>query len=331
MNALGVSQTIPFPGNLGLRSDAALGNAQAMAEMARMRERDLVAAVKKTYFEYFALVRELEVHREHVKILDDFEKVSDARFRTGSVPQQDVLKPQVELVMLHNDVLSIEQRIGSAKAALNALLHRPPEAPLGPPKDLAPADERFDLRELSARALEARPEVRAAAAKTRGARAALDLAERESVLPDFSVGLEYMQVPGGDDAWGGMFSINLPWFTGKRAAEARMKGHVLRAEEIALEAARSQVLYEVRDAWLRVEAARLSLRLVVGELLPKSRQSVEVSRAGYEKDKASILDLLDGERSLRDVRLKHHQAAAQYEAAVADLERAVGTDLRRKP
>ena len=64
---------------------------------------------------------------------------------------------------------------------------------------------------------------------------------------------------------------------------------------------------------------------------PVTAQTVEVSRASYEKDKSSFLDLLDAERSLRDVRLKNIQAVTQYESAVADLERAVGADLRRKP
>ena len=41
---------------------------------------------------------------------------------------------------------------------------------------------------------------------------------------------------------------------------------------------------------------------VPAELLPKTAQTVEVSRASYEKDKSSFLDLLDSERSLRDVR-----------------------------
>ena len=58
---------------------------------------------------------------------------------------------------------------------------------------------------------------------------------------------------------------------------------------------------------------------------------MEVSRAAYEKDKTSFLDLLDAERSLRDMKLKYIQAVTQYESASADLERAVGSDLRRKP
>jgi outer membrane protein TolC len=58
---------------------------------------------------------------------------------------------------------------------------------------------------------------------------------------------------------------------------------------------------------------------------------VEVSRTAYEKDKSSFLELLDAERSLRDIRLKSILSLTQYEGAVADLEKAVGEDLRRKP
>jgi outer membrane protein TolC len=330
-NMLSLTQSIPFPGNLGLREEAAFREAESLYQTYRERERDLEARLKKAYFEYFALVKELEVHREHVRILEDFEKVSDVKFRTGAASQQDVLKPQVEAVLLHNDVLSIEQKLGSARAEINVILHRPADAPLGEPREPVPVEESFDVKDLAAKALAARPEVRAAELRVRSSRAGLRLAERESVLPDFTVEFGAMQMPEEPDGWAGMFGINLPWLTGKKRAEARRMGHVLRAEEAALEGVRGRVLFEVRDAGLRVDAAARSLALFRRELLPKSAQGVEVSRAGYEKDKATVLDLLDAERSLRDVKLKYYQAVARYESAVADLERAAGLDLRRTP
>ena len=330
-NKIGLSQPLPFPGNLSLRSEAALREAEGMREMVRERERDVVARVKRAYFEYASLSKELEIHREHVKILEGFEKVSDIKFRNGSGSQQDVLRPQVEQVMLHNDVFMIEQRIGSTQAAINQLLHRPAAAPLGPPREILPVEESFDLADLTARALAGRPEVLAAEFRVKASRAAHTLADREATWPDFSVGIEYMQVPDGLDGYGAMVSINLPWFTGKKSAEVRRTDRLLRADEAAVETVRARVQFEVRDAWLRAESARKSLALYRGELLPKSAQGVEVSRTSYEKDKASFLDLLDSERSLRDVKLRYTQGLAQVESAVADLERATGSDLRRKP
>jgi outer membrane protein TolC len=329
--ALALEQKLPAFGALGLRAEGAFRDAQAMALMMRERERDVIARVKKAWVEYASMTRHLEIHREHVAILEELEKISGAKFRTGAVSQQDVLKPQVELVTLLNELILDEQKILSAKAAINALLDRPADAPLGAPAELAAPGEALDAAALQARAQAERPEVRAAELRAKGTAARLAAAEREAAWPELSVEVEAMQRPGEEDSWAGMLAVSLPWFTGKRSAEARMLRESLRADEIAAGAARTRAQWEVREAHLRVEAARKSAALFKGELVPKSRQSVEVSRASYEKDKATFLDLLDAERSLRDVKLDHTRALADYASALADLERAVGADLRRKP
>jgi cobalt-zinc-cadmium efflux system outer membrane protein len=330
-NMLGLRQNFPFPGNLSLKSEAALRDAESMYQMYRDRRQDVVARLKKTYFDYYSMAKEIEIHLEHVGIMTDMEKVSDIKFRNGTVNQQDVLKPQVELILLHNDVLAMTQHLESAKAAINALLSRPPEAPLGKPKEPAYPDEKFDVQDLSAKAL-SRPDILAAQLKVRSSEAMAKVASRESNLPDFSVGADYWQQPGApNDAYGVMFSINLPWFTGKHGAEVAKMEHTLRADQAAVETAKNKALFEVRDAYFKVEAARKALVLFKGELVPKSTQSADVSRVNYEKDKASFLDLLDAERSLRDVKLKYSQALVAYEMAVVDLERAVGQPVRSKP
>src|SRR3989442_431262 len=130
-NQFGLMETFPFPGKLGLRAESALREAEATHQLSRALERDVIAELKRTYFTYFMLSKELEVHREHVRLLEDFEKISEEKLKNGTAPEQDALKAQVELVMLHNDVLFLEQRIGSAKGAINALLSRPGGAPLG--------------------------------------------------------------------------------------------------------------------------------------------------------------------------------------------------------
>lgn len=331
-NMLGLRQNFPFPGNLNLRGEAALRDAESMYQMYRDRKSDVVARLKKAYLDYYSMMKEIEIHLEHVRLLDEFEKISDIKFRNGTVSQQDVLKPQVEHIMLHNDVLAMTQHLDSAKAAINALLNRPPEAPLGKPRDIDFPDEKFDPQELSARALSSRPDVLAAQLRAKSTETMAKVASREANLPDFSIGADYWQQPGmPNDAYGIMFSINLPWFTGKHGAEVAKYEHSLRADQAAVETAKNRALFEVRDAYLRVESSRKSLILFKGELVPKSTQSADVSRVNYEKDKASFLDLLDAERSLRDVRLKASQALVLYEMAVIDLERAVGTALRRKP
>jgi outer membrane protein TolC len=330
-NMLGLRQNFPFPGNLSLKSEAALRDAESTYQMYRDRRLDVALRLKKAYLDYYSMSREVDIHLEHVGIMRDMERITDIKYRNGAVNQQDVLKPQVELILLHNDVLAMTQHLESDKAAINALLNRPPDAPLGKPKEPTFPVETFDVQDLSTKAL-SRPDVLAAQLRARATEASAKVASREANLPDFSVGADYWQQPGmPNDAWGLMFSVNLPWFTGKHGAEVAKLEHALRADRAAVETAQNKALFEVRDAWFKVESARKSLVLFKGELLPKSTQSADVSRANYEKDKASFLDLLDAERSLRDVKLKYSQALVQYEMAVADLERAVGRPVRSKP
>ena len=330
-NALGLEQSLPFPGNLGLRSEAALREAESLKEMARQREREVVAKAKRAYYEYYSAQKELETHQEHIRLLEGFERISEVRFRTGAVSQQDILKPQVEIVLLQTDVLSARQRIASAQAALNALMGRSASSPLGTPKEPVPGAFSGDLTALTTEAAASHPEVLASSLRAKATRAQLDLAWREANLPDFSLGIEYMQVTGEPDGWSGMFGINLPWFTGKRRAESRRLEESLRADEAALESTKFRVEADVRDAFERADATAKALRLLRDELLPKTSQTVEVSRAGYERGQTTFLELLDSERSRRDVRLRYYQTLSMHESALADLERAVGRELRRRP
>ncbi len=330
-NMFGLEQTFPFPGKLRARTESALASAQEQLEMSRGSTSEIIARVKKAYFAYFMLTRELEIHLQHVKLLEDFERITESRFQNGAALQQDVLKAQLELVMLHNDVLTLEQRLGSTKAEINTLLNRQVDAPLGKPRDITVTEGSVDIDALQDASLEARPELRALKHRVEAAKSAESFAEKDAWLPDFTVGVDYWQVSRADDAWGGFVSINLPWLTGKKAAEARKRHHEVSAQAFAAERGARQVLFEVRDAYLRVEAARTSYRLIQGELVPKANQNVEVTRSSYENDKTSFLDLLVAERSLRDVELSLYRALAGYESAHADLERASGANLDDKP
>src|SRR6185295_14750775 len=185
-NMIGLGQTFPFPGNLSLRSEAALRDAEGLHQRYVDRERDVIARMKRAYIDYYAATKSIEAHNDHLQLMEATEKISDAKFRAGTVSQQDVLKPQLEQVMLHSEVLVMEQMRGSARATLNSLLHRPIDAPLGEPREIVPSKEPLEFQELLARAMESRPDLKAAALQVKSTRTMLQLADRERTLPDFS-------------------------------------------------------------------------------------------------------------------------------------------------
>jgi outer membrane protein TolC len=215
--------------------------------------------------------------------------------------------------MLHNEVVMIEQRLRSSKAMLNMLLGRAADAPLGAPKPIEPADEPFDAAEIAGR----RPELRQAEAAVRKAEASLEAGRKDATLPDFMVGVDYMQ----PDAWGGMFSITLPWLSPQKGAELRARELDSRAARMGLEALKNQSAFEARDALYRVEAAAKSIRLYREELEPKSVQANQIARTEFETARGTFVDLMETEGQLRVVRLGLAKAVAEHETAAADLRK----------
>jgi outer membrane protein TolC len=61
--------------------------------------------------------------------------------------------------------------------------------------------------------------------------------------------------------------------------------------------------------------------------LPQARHSFDSARALYRGTQGDALGMLDALRSLVDVRLERERARARVEAALADVERAIGGPL----
>ncbi|MBI2930763.1 MAG: TolC family protein [Planctomycetes bacterium] len=326
----GLQQMLPWPGKLDLARTDAVGRAEAMLHERRARERELALMAKRAYYDYYRWVWERHVREEHLKLLDSIGKLTEASYEAGKVSQQDILKPQVERGMVQKDLFEVERMIEMARIRLNLLMQRAPDAPLGPPAAARTTVE-LDPAALTARAIESRPEIRGLRARIQAARAAYDLADKNSVYPDFTLGVEYMQRPEDADEAAIMAGINLPWLTGRRAAEAEAARRTLLAEEAALDVARTEITEQVREALLRLQAADRQLDLIDRQLLSLSKQSVEAAMSAYGSALAVAADVLDAERSQRDIQIEVHRALADRETAVAELERALGTDLRRKP
>ena len=187
-NDVALSQALPFPGKLGLRGERALDEAEAAeSELATARTR--VASLASIAFDdYWVAARALELIAGQRDLLSQARAVALHRYETGTGTQQDVLAAETEQAMLeHREiVLGTARRI--AVERINELLHRPSGAALPPPpRELEPApSHELDEPALVSRALETRPEVRAAAAQIRAREADVALARRE-FLPDFTL------------------------------------------------------------------------------------------------------------------------------------------------
>ena len=125
------------------------------------------------------------------------------------------------------------------------------------------------------------------------------------------------------------FGLSIPLFTGSRtkgaveAAVARQDAARLRREFLE-----ANIPLEVEAAYRKWEAASHSMSLYASGVIAQSEQNLTVIRESYRLGQLRILDVLNEQRRLIDTQLAYVDAQTELAQAIAELERAVGGDLR---
>lgn len=324
-----VGQALPGRGKRGLWAAVAEKDAELARAAIAVEAHDIVSEVKRVYADLFLARREREIHQANVDLLRQFADVSEAKYVTGQMSQQDTLKAVVELSRLHEELVTLDQRERLAAARLNTLLDRPPGSAIGRLVEPRETVARPAVAELERRAVERQPELMALQLDIERRQAALAAQQRED-RPDFFVKGGYFAMPRQSDSWTATVGITwpkAPWArTGvdARIAEAAAEVETARARHAA---ATSAIRLAVHEAYVRAEAAQQRAALLRTSIVPQSDQTLAVSRVAYEADRGDFLTLIDNQRVLLDVQRAYYRALSDLEQARADLERAVGTDL----
>jgi outer membrane protein, heavy metal efflux system len=324
-----VGQEFPGRGKRELRAAVAEQDIALAQTDVTIRTRQVVNEVKQAYALLFIARKATEVHLASVELLRQIADVSQAKYATGRMSQQDVLKPVVELSKLHGDLLMFEEQAGLAAARLNVLLARAPEAPIGPltepaEQTLLPAST--DLQRL---AVDHQPELQRAHLDIARADADLASAKRE-YAPDFTVQGGYLLMPNQTDAWLARVGVTwprAPWSSDKIRAhitEQIAASETAKARERAMQ---NMVRLAVQEAYVRAKSAQERAALLRTTILPQAQQILDVSRIAYQTDRVDFQAVIDNQRTLLDAQLGYVRALSEFEQAAADLERAVGTDL----
>jgi outer membrane protein TolC len=326
-NIFRVAQRIPFPGKRELAGTIASGDAEAAARATDATELDVVAAVTRAYWDFWEAHQRLQIYGRDKELAQRFARVAEQKYGVGEVPQADVLRAQVELTHALTRLATGPLAIASAGAELNALLSRPPDAPLGTPQDPSVAAPDVMSARLIALALQHRPELGQQRAMIARDRTGLALARRAS-LPDFEVSVSRFVNEGADDGFGAMLSMTVPLaFRSKIEAGITAATAQLSAAEATRRRLEDQIRREVQQALIRLQTARVQHDLLVTTHIPQAEQTLRVTEGAYQAGAVSFLDLIEVLRMIESAHLEHVQAGAEIGKARADLERAVGTTL----
>jgi cobalt-zinc-cadmium efflux system outer membrane protein len=336
-NKISLSQSIPFFGKLSLKGRIAERGASVLEEQFNRARAEVILEVKVSYYMLYWLDNVIQISQEEREVLKRLARITQKKYETGQVNQQDVLKAQLEMSKVDDKILSLSQTRKTAASGLNALLNRPPDSPVGMAKEpeIYPFGE--DVEMLYQLAEEERPEMRKARRIIEMNEESLRLAKK-NYYPDFKIMFDYIDIGGGTtgqiedgrDAWMGSIGINIPIWRGKLHAAEAEAALQLKASEERYAEIKNETLSRVSALHFEAKTAEDQISLYKYSLLPQAEQAFKASEVSYLAGKVDFLNLLDSERMVLMVKTGYHKAISDYGKSLARLERAVGKELKTR-
>lgn len=341
-NGFMLSQAFPWFGTLDLKGKVATQEAAAWHQVYFARQREVISRVKKAFYNLGYVDIALQITDEDRLLLEHYEGLAQTRYATGQGLQQAVIKIQAEITKVINRLELLNQQRVSLAANLNTLMDRPPQNPLPAVEHLSLPRVAVDLEALYQLGEQNRQELKAAMALIERSERSIDLAKKD-FWPDFMVSAGFVNVgdrgdpagivqpppDNGKNAFSLAVGITIPIWRDKYDAGVQQAAEELTAQRSNYANVRNEMEYSIRDQAIRLETLQEQVDLFENVLIPQADEALRSTEAAYQTGQLGVLDLLDSERVLLDVRLINARYYSDYLTALADLERALGTRFPR--
>jgi len=259
---------------------------------------------------------------EDLKSFQNTVDISESRYKAGDISEGDFLKIKIQVLQFHSDVAQAQLARVQALVGLRQFLGYesvPADFDVAGDFDYSPVTVK--LEDLQAKALQNRPDFRAA---QQGVTAAQSQYELQKAIGKVDVtgtaNYDHVSATSAASFFG---SFQIPIFNRNQGEIARTRYAITQAQELE-RASSDQVMSDVLDSYEGVHENDQVVSLYRAGYLDAAKQSRDISEYAYKRGAASLLDYLDAERSYRATQLAYRQSLAAYLTSVEQLREAVG-------
>ena len=323
-----VTQTLPFWGKRDLKRDIASAEADQARGRIGTSWAELSARIKTVFAQYYLLVHSEKLTWEILELAANLERIAQSRYATGLAAQQDVIRAQVEQSGLRRELVMIKLDHHHTMTRLNTLLLREPHAPLAEPQRLRPipTPDKLNYTALEERLRANNPQLFTLDAQVAAAEKSRDLVFKNR-YPDFTLGVAPIQTGNRINEWELMLELNIPLQQSSRRSQEREAVTMLAAAQARRTATANQVLSDLAESLLALDAAREIEALNTSSLLPQAETTFQSALGGYETGKVDFATLLDAQRQILKAKLDVLNAQAEAQVRLAEIEKLLGEEL----
>jgi cobalt-zinc-cadmium efflux system outer membrane protein len=320
-----LSQPIELGGKRRLRREAAELGRQLAVNGEKLARAEVQAETSRRFIAVLAAQERLALAREQAELATKSLHAAEERIKAGKAPAIDRLRLQGEAGQAALEVTRAERTVQAAQQSLAASWGdvQPDfdwvEGDLGDLPEVPALSDLDAAFEQSAEALNRR-----IATELSGTELARARADR---LPDPSLTVGWRQFEENDaNAWLFGISFPLPLFNRgeETVAAASSRYHVARARE---ESARHQTRAALRGAWQALADAKSAADIFASQIVPAAAEGFAAAEFGYQAGKFGLLELLDAQRTLFEVRQQMLASRTECHLAAIELHRLQGAQL----
>ncbi len=305
-------------------------------------QRTLEFQVKSAYFQVVQARAAYEFSNDLRQASEHELDLNQERLNSGKINEGDFERIRQTMLEAEQAVDTAFQDLRQAKIALSFLLGVRGRVPdfdvdkdalkFSVPPPLATSSADGLLRE----AFSKRPDLLALGFQEQRARGAIALARRQR-FPDVALGVQYTQTGWGNPTASPIVQPPTLSFTltGNLPVFYQQQGEILQAQsdfatqQLSRGQTAAQVVSDVESAYAGYLGARSLVQRMESALLASARRALDITKIQWLAGKANLTDYLQARTAFIQTSVEYQQDLTSYWTAVAQLEAAVGTELRQ--
>jgi len=327
----GISQLFERRNKRNLRLEVAKEGTAIGTAQAADTDRTLLFNVRSAFVGVLQAKAVLHLAQDNLEYYDKILKVSRDRFDAGDIARIDLDRLELGRLQYQSDLQTALVNLRTTKINLLALLddRRPLDSfDVDGPFDFS--EEIFSNDDYRKDALDARPDLRAAALSVQQAQSSYKLAVADgSTDPTIGVWFTHNGSFNNPDALntiGASVSIPLRIFDRNQGEKLRTKIDINRNEKLR-DGVETQVYSDVDSAYATLVSNIELLKPYKRQYLQQAVRVRDTVFFSYQNGGASLLDFFNAESDYRTVQLSYVNLVGAYLTAAAQLNQAVGREV----
>ena len=316
-------QQIPLSGIRGHRKTSALADLDRLRAETSRTTLDVGLQAANAFLMVQERRRTAILVSEQQAFARDVVSAANARYASGTAPQSDVLRAEVEVARLGALARALVSDVRGAEAMLNTSLALGVDSPvpaLASPALVQPPPSWSAVKA----ALTSRPELVAGRAEILRAEADVQVMEDMfSPMATIRTGPAYTMAEGR--GWMAMVGISLPIWRDKLHAGVAEAQAMRAMSEADLRAMTRMIEGDAAVAGTQLQAARDRQTAITTDVLPRARLMIEPAIAGYTAGQLPLVSVIEAVQALWLVQADLIAADTELGLAWARLGRAIGS------